>query len=80
MFFGTGSADDDPFNCLDGAPLIKQPLPLTSGDSLSDEEGSALTQPTALTSTQPNQPAAPVPHAPHVKKSKPSFTGQVYSY
>ena len=74
MSFGTGSAHDDPFNYLDGASLIKQPLPLTSEDSSSDEEGSTSTQPTASTSTQPSQPAVPTPHVPHVKKSKPSFT------
>ena len=53
MFFGTGEADEDPFNFLDGAPLIKQPLPLTS-ESSDDEEVPAsqptTSQPSASTS------------------------------
>ena len=44
MFFGTGEADEDPFNFLDGAPLIKQPLPLTSESS--DDEEVPASQPT----------------------------------
>ena len=44
MFFGTSEADEDPFNFLDGAPLIKQPLPLTSESS--DDEEVPASQPT----------------------------------
>ena len=49
MFFGTGEADEDPFNFLDRAPLIKQPLPLTS-ESSDDEEVPA----SQLTTSQPS--------------------------
>ena len=53
MFFGTGETDEDPFNFLDGAPLIKQPLRLTS-ESSDDEEVPAsqptTSQPSASTS------------------------------
>ena len=57
MFFGTGEADEDPFNFLDGAPLIKQPLPLTS-ESSDDEEVPA------------SQPATSQPSAPRVPRVK----------
>ena len=62
MFFGTGEADEDPFNFLDGAPLIKQPLPLTSESS--DEEEVPASQPTT------SQPSASTSasRVPRVKK------------
>ena len=63
-FFGTGNADEDPFNFLDGAPLIKQPLPLTS-ESLDDEEIPA-TQPTT---SQPSTSAS-ASRAPRIKKQQ----------
>ena len=62
MFFRTGEADEDPFNFLDGAPLIKQPLPLTSESS--DDEEVPASQPTT------SQPSASTsaPRVPRVKK------------
>ena len=62
MFFGTGEADEDPFNFLDGAPLIKQPLPLTSESS--DDEEVPASQPTT------SQPSASTSasRVPRVKK------------
>ena len=54
MFFGTSEADEDPFNFLDGAPLIKQPLPLTSESS--DDEEVPASQPTTSTSTTSRVP------------------------
>ena len=51
MFFGTGEADEDPFNFLDGALLIKQPLPLTSESS--DDEEVPASQPTTSASRVP---------------------------
>ena len=62
MFFGTGEADEDPFNFLDGALLIKQPLPLTSESS--DDEEVPASQPTT------SQPSASTsaPRVPRVKK------------
>ena len=64
MFFGTGNADEDPFNFLDGAPLIKQPLPLTSKSS--DDEDIPSTQPT--TSQPSTSASASAPRVPRVKK------------
>ena len=58
MFFGTGEADEDPFNFLDGAPLIKQPLPLTS-ESSDDEEIPASQPSTSQASTSTTAPRAP---------------------
>ena len=58
MFFGTGKADEDPFNFCDGAPFIKQPLPLTSESS--DDEEVPATQPTT---SQPSN-LATAPRAP----------------
>ena len=62
VFFGTGEADEDPFNFLDGAPLIKQPLPLTLESS--DDEEVPASQPTT------SQPSASTsaPRVPWVKK------------
>ena len=62
MFFGTGEADEDPFNFLDGAPLIKQPLPLTSESS--DDEEVPASQPTT---SQPSASTSAL-RVPQVKK------------
>ena len=64
MFFGTGAEEEDPFNFLDGAPLIKQPLPLIS-ESFDDDEAST----SASTSSKPStSTAATAPRAPRIKK------------
>ena len=63
MFFRTGEDEEDPFNFLDGAPLIKRPLPLTSESSDDDEDEAASTtsKPSTFTTTA-------APRAPRVKK------------
>ena len=64
MFFGTGAEGEDPFNFLDGAPLIKQPLPLTSESSDDDEASTS-----ASTASKPStSTAATAPRAPRIKK------------
>ena len=66
MFFGTGEEGEDPFNFLDGAPLIKRPLPLTSESSDDEDEGE-----TASTSSKPTtSTATPAPRVPRAKKQK----------
>ena len=64
MFFGTGEDEEDPFNFLDGAPLIKRPLPLTSESSDNDDEDEA-----ASTSSKPStSTTTTAPRAPRIKK------------
>ena len=68
MFFGTGEDEEDPFNFLDGAPLIKQPLPLTSESSDEEDDGASTA---ASTVSKPSTSTAPTaPRAPRVKKQK----------
>ena len=64
MFFGTEVDEEDPFNFLDGAPLIKQPLPLTS-ESSDDDEASTSASTTSKPSTST---AATAPRGPRIKK------------
>ena len=68
MFFGTGEDEEDPFNFLDGAPLIKQPLPLTSESSDDEEEGASTAAPAVPKPSTSTAPSAP--RAPRVKKQK----------
>ena len=71
MFFGTGEDDEDPFNFLDGAPLIKQPLPLTSESSDDEEEGASTTSTPAAPKPSTSGASAPAaPRVPRVKKPK----------